>query len=235
MPRRPRVVVLGVPYHITQRGNNRQPVFFTSDDRRHLELLGRLARRHGMRILGYCLITNHVHLIAVPESQDFLARALGHAHSEWALALSSRVGGSGHLWQNRFFSCSLYEPHLYSAVRYIERNPVRPELAPWEWPWSSAHAHTVDSAMDAVLDFQWKEYFARWNFAEWMEILSAAMDEGDLEAMRRATRTGEPLGSREFLVWLERRTGKPLRVRKRGRPKPIRQPAEEAARQGCLF
>ena len=92
-----------------------------------------------------------------------------------------------------------------------------------------------DNALDVVLDSRWKEYFGGWNFAEWQEILSAGMDGGDLDAVRRATRTGEPLGSREFLVLLERRAGKLLRVRKRGRPKAIRQSAEEAARQGCLF
>ena len=193
--------------------------------------------RCGARILGYCLMTNHVHLIAVPENQGSLARALGRAHSEYALALNRSTGRSGHIWQNRFFSCPLDEPHLYTAMRYIELNAVRANLVgePWDWPWCSARALTVDSALDMVLDCRWKEYFGGWNFAEWKEILSAGMNEADLDAVRRATRTGEPLGSREFLVSLERRSGKLLRVRERGRPKAIPQSPEEAARQGCLF
>ena len=87
MPRRPRAVFPGVAHQITQRGNNRQPVFFSSDDRRfYLDLLSYHATRSGVRIIGYCLMTNHVHLAAVPERVDSFARALRHAHSEYALA-----------------------------------------------------------------------------------------------------------------------------------------------------
>ncbi|MCE5310109.1 MAG: transposase, partial [Acidobacteriales bacterium] len=87
MPRRPRVVVPGVAHHVTQRGNNRQQVFFSADDyRRYLDLLGRHAADCGTRLLAYCLMTNHVPLLAVPESQASLARALGRTHAEYALA-----------------------------------------------------------------------------------------------------------------------------------------------------
>jgi putative transposase len=137
MPRRPRVILPGVAHHVTQRGNNREPVFRSSDDRRfYLELLGRHAAHYGARILGYCLMTNHVHLIAVPEREDSLARSMGSTHSEYALALNYAQGRSGHVWQNRFFSCPLEESHLLRALRYVELNPVRAELAsaPDGWP-----------------------------------------------------------------------------------------------------
>ncbi len=238
MPRRPRVIIPGVPHHITQRGNNRQPVFLAPDDcRRYLELLGRHASHYGARILGYCLMSNHVHLIAVPQSEDSLAQTLGRAHSEYALALNKGEGRSGHVWQGRFFSCPMDASHLLSAMRYVEFNPVRAKLAaaPWDWPWSSARAHTMNGAIDAVIDCHWMEYFDRWNFDEWKDILSASMSDAESEAVRRATRTGEPLGSREFLSALERRMGKRLRVWERGRPERKPQSREGAAVQGCLF
>jgi putative transposase len=97
-------------------------------------------------------MTNHVHLIAVPEREGSLARTLGCTHSEYALALNHAHGRSGHVWQNRFFSCPLGESHLLSALRYVELNPVRAGLAsePSGWPWSSARAHTVSLAFQVV-------------------------------------------------------------------------------------
>ena len=123
MPRRPRFILPGVAHHVTQRGNNREPVFHFSDDRRfYLDLLGRHAACYGVRILGYCLMTNHVHLIAVPEREDSLARTMRCVHSEYALAMNHAQGRSGHLWQNRFFSCLLDESHLLPAAGSMDLN-----------------------------------------------------------------------------------------------------------------
>jgi len=136
MPRRPRAVFPGVAHHITQRGNNRQPVFFSDDDRRfYLDLLSHHSTRSGVRVIGYCLMTNHVHLVAVPEREDSFARALRHAHSEYALARNRADGRSGHLWQNRFFSCPLDSSHLMAALRYTDLNPVRAALCLQAWDW----------------------------------------------------------------------------------------------------
>jgi len=238
MPRRPRVIVPGVAHHVTQRGNNREPVFHSSDDRRfYLELVARHAADHGARVLGYCLMTNHVHVIAVPERRDSLARTLGCAHAEYALALNRSQGRSGHVWQNRFFSCPLEESHLLRALRYVELNPVRARLASAAagWPWSSARAHTLDHVHDPVLDCRWVEYFGRWDYGEWEEILSAGISSGESDSIRRATHTGEPLGSREFVVALERQAGRRLRVMARGRPQKKPEVVEEPGRQGSLF
>jgi putative transposase len=91
--------------------------------------LVRHATHYGTRILGYCHMTNHVHLIAVPEREDSLARTLGCTHSEYTLALNHAQARSGHIWQNRFFSCLLDESCLLRALRYVELNPVRVGLA----------------------------------------------------------------------------------------------------------
>jgi putative transposase len=238
MARRARVVVPGVAHHVTQRGNDRQAVFLSSDDRRfYLEILGRQAARHGARILGYCLMTNHVHLVVVPDRQDSLARTLGCVHSEYALALNRAHGRSGHLWQNRFFSCLLDGNYLLRVLRYVELNPVRAGMAAeaWAWPWSSARAHTEEQVVDPVLDFRWEEYVGRWNYGEWREILEAGMEDRECDAVRRATSTGEPLGAREFVTAMERQAGRRLRVLPRGRPRNMPEESEPAARQQNLF
>jgi REP-associated tyrosine transposase len=202
-----------------------------------LDLLSHHAERSGVRILGYCLMTTHVHLIAVPERDSSLARALRHAHSEYSLALNRSKHRSGHVWQNRFFSCPMSADHLFSALRYVELNPVRAGLAPaaWDWPWSSARAHSIADASDGVLCCGWSEYFGQWNHAEWAEILAAGSLSGECEALRQATQTGAPLGPPEFITALERQAGRRLRVWKRGRPKNAPESADERARQGCLF
>jgi putative transposase len=223
---------------VTQRGNDRQPVFLCLDDRRlYLELLGRYAVRHGTRLLGYCLMSNHVHLVAVPERADSLALTLGRAHSEYALAFNRAHGHCGHVWQNRFFSCLLDEAHLLCALRYVESNPVRAGMAaePWGWPWSSARAHTEKHALDPVLDCHWEEYLGQWNFEEWREILAAGMEGGACDAVRRATYAGEPLGGEEFLRLLERQAGRRLRVLPRGRPRKESAACERPLRQQSLF
>ena len=95
--------------------------------------------------------------------------------------------------------------------------------------------HTAANAVDAVLSFDWIGKFGWWDYGEWKELLSAG-GAGDVEeAIRRATRTGERLGSREFVAGLERRAGKRLRVLEGGRPRRVPQSPEERARQGCLF
>ncbi|MGC8724707.1 MAG: transposase, partial [Acidobacteriota bacterium] len=124
MPRLARIAIPGVPHHVTQRGNNGQDVFFTDEDRRlYLDCIRRYTGEAGVAILGYCLMTNHVHLLVVPPAQESLGIALGRAHWRYSQAINRLHGRSGHLWQGRFFSCALDEAHAYRALAYIERNP----------------------------------------------------------------------------------------------------------------
>jgi putative transposase len=180
-------------------------------------------------------MTNHVHLIAVPEREDSLAQAFGRAHAEFALAVNRANRRTGHLWQNRFFSCPMSGSHLFSALRYVELNPVRAGLSvtAWGWPWSSARAHAT-GADDAFLWSGRPEYLGAWDHREWAEVLAAGSGAGECEAVRRATWKGEPLGPREFVRTLERQTGRRLRVGERGRP-PKKPAAEQQGEQGLLF
>jgi putative transposase len=141
-----RVVAEGVPHHITQRGNNPQDVFLLDEDPRFdLDTLKAKCREHGVAVLGYCLMTNHVHLVAIPRHPDSLARALGQAAGRYAAWFNKRHQRSGHLWQNRYYSCPLGASHLVTAPAYVDLNPLRAGLVrnALEYAWSSAKAHAV--------------------------------------------------------------------------------------------
>jgi len=192
MPRLPRIVVPEIPHHVTQRGNNKQDVFFVDDDKRvYLELLHAQSERYGFRIYGYCLMTNHVHVIGTPASEDSLAKALGRTHFLYTQYVNRMHGRSGHLWQNRFYSCAMDEEHSLKALCYVELNPVRAGMAAhaWEYPWSSARAHCGDTP--------------------------------DSEAAAKVqlhTSTGRPLGSDSFLSHIECLLGRRVRPLPVGRP-----------------
>ena len=144
MPRLARTVCAQVPHHITQRGNRREQVFFTDDDRHaYLGWLKEYAEKHEVDILAYCLMTNHIHLVAVPKTEDGLQQALKPLHMRYAQRINRTRGWKGHLWQGRFFSCALDEAYLLAAIGYVERNPLRARMVrkAENYRWSSAGAH----------------------------------------------------------------------------------------------
>lgn len=167
-------------------------------------------------------MSNHVHLVAVPERPESLARALQCAHSEYAAGWNRFEKRSGHLRQGRFFSCPLDPAHLVTALRYVDLNPVRARLVDFatECDWSSAQAHADPGNHDALLGFDWTEWFDKWDYAEWKQVLGSETEmNGEWEALRRSTTTGAPLGSREFVRQMEKKEGRRLRVLERGRPR----------------
>jgi putative transposase len=200
MPRSARWVVPGAAHHVTQRGTNRQIVFYSRRDRRvYLHQLTRNASAEGVRILAYCLMDNHIHLIVVPPAPDSLAVVLRRTHGRYAQYFNARKGRSGHLWQNRFYSCPMDEHHLWAALRYVERNPVRAGLTPaaGAWAWSSAAAHLGEAAPLAGLDLAfWRESGGA---ERWSELLAEPDEEAWLQRFRRATYAGNPLGTDEFV------------------------------------
>ncbi len=149
MPRNARVVAPGLPYHITQRGTNREKVFYTNGDRKlYLRLIRDSQEEAGVQVLAYCLMSNHVHFIVVPEREDSLSVLFGRANGRFAQALNIERGRCGHLWQARFFSCPMSETHLWIGLRYVEENPCRAGLveSAAEYRWSSAAAHLLRGA-----------------------------------------------------------------------------------------
>jgi REP-associated tyrosine transposase len=218
--RRARVVIPGVAHHVTQRGNRRGDVFLEAEDRHlYLELLREYSRRDRLRIWAYALMTNHSHLVAVPESDSSLCDALRYTHSAYASLFNRKYGFGGHLWQARFYSCVLDDEHLEHAVRYVECNPVRAGVVDRaeDYPWSSAGPHVLgiqDRYLDPGLPF-----IAA--IRDWSGWLAGQIDDNIVCAIREATTTGRACGSEELLRRLEAHSGCCLRPQKRGRkPRP---------------
>jgi putative transposase len=141
MPRRNRCIVSGLPCHVTQRGVDRRETFSEDADRRtYLGLLQQNLPDADVQLLGWCLMSNHVHLILIPGREDSLAVLLRRVHGRYAQYYNARHGRSGHLWQNRFFACALSRSHLWTALAYVDNNPVRAGLVNLaaEYSWSSA-------------------------------------------------------------------------------------------------
>ena len=214
MARLARVVAPGLPHHITQRGNRRQPTFFSAADYRlYRALMAEWCGRCGVAIWAYCLMPNHVHLIAVPDSADGLRRAIGEAHRRYTCAVNLRENWRGHLWQGRFASFPMDEAHLLAAARYIELNPVRARLRrrPEAHPWSSTRAHLAGQDDDLVAVAPLLALVPHW-----AAFLAEGLAEDEAETMRAHERTGRPLGGGTFIKTLERRLGRSLAPRKRG-------------------
>jgi putative transposase len=220
MPRVARIVIPGVPHHVTQRGNNRQDVFFVDDDRvAYLKLLAEQCALYDVRILGYCLMTNHVHHVLVPPRGDALAKALGRTHWRYTQYVNRMHGRSGHLWQNRFFSSAMDDDHCLLATRYAERNPLRAGLCRTakRYRWSSAAAHCSGKDALGVLDMNtWNKLAAG---LDWENELSLMVEPPDARRIRLSSHTGRPLASDSFISKLERRLGRRLRPMHVGRPR----------------
>ena len=204
MARLARAVVPGLPHHVTQRGNRRQQTFFCEDDyREYLALLGEWFGRHGVRLLGYCLMPNHVHLIVVPPTEDALCRAIGETHRRYTRRVNFREGWRGHLWQGRFASLVMDEPYLLAAVRYVERNPVKAKLVRHAaaWSWSSAAAH-VSGEPDGVVETGWLcKRIAGW-VCTWQQHLGYADEPGLGRIMQQhENRAGRWVASRSSRDW----------------------------------
>jgi putative transposase len=214
MARLARVVIPGLPHHITQRGNRRQQTFFNDDDyAEYLALMAQWCKELGVEVWCYCLMPNHVHLIAVPQSEDGLRRAIGEAHRRYTRRINFREGWRGHLWQGRFASFVMDEPYLLAAARYIELNPVRAALAvaPSDYRWSSAPAHLAgkDDALARVSPLLEMA-------GNWRRLLTSAATEEEIETFRRHERTGRVLGDEDFQARLEKNLGRLLRRQKPG-------------------
>ena len=120
MPRISRAIAVGYPHHVTQRGNDRRAVFAEADDYvRYREWLARYSGKYGLEIWAYCLMPNHVHVVAVPTTQSALAATFNLVHMQYAQYYNKKEGATGHLWQGRYFSCVLDESHVHAAVRYV--------------------------------------------------------------------------------------------------------------------
>ena len=186
----------------------------------YLELLRNNCAEERLSIWGYCLMPNHVHVITMPEVETAMAQAMGRTNADFARYHNLRKRSCGHVWQARYHSTPLDASHLWRAMAYVERNPVRAHLTACaeEYEWSSARprlqgrAHLVDLT-------PWQ---AKYDGPRWQEVLRSSIDEEAFgQRLREASRRGRPLGDEGFVKSLETRCGRRLRARPVGRPKKV--------------
>lgn len=219
MPRLARVVVPDIPHHVVQRGNRRQQTFFTENDYEYyLTLLTEWSKQKGIAVWAYCLMPNHVHLIVVPEKPNSLAAGIGEVHRRYTRMVNFRENWRGYLWQGRFSSCPMDEPHLLLAARYILLNPLRAGLVERleDWPHSSFHAHLAGE--DSLVEVNALAAYVK----SWKKFLRGGFKDGELDKLRMHTRTGRPLGAGTFVDRVERLIKRTVRPLKGGRPKKKR-------------
>ena len=215
MVRIARVIAAGIPHHVTQRGNRRMTTFFRDEDySAYINLMAEWCRKCCVKVWAYCLMPNHVHLIAIPETDDGLRLAIGEAHRRYSRMINFRENWRGHLWQGRFASFPMDEKYLLAAARYVEMNPVRANLVPdaASWPWSSARAHLAGEDDQLVKVAPLLEIAGEWHL-----FLASVTEEEQMNDIRKHEQTGRPLGPANFIERLESALDRTL---KRGKPGP---------------
>jgi putative transposase len=220
MARLSRITVPGLPHHVTQRGNRREAVFLEDGDYAlYRDLLAERCRANGVECWAYCLMPNHIHLILTPSTAEGLSRAVGETHRRYSGFVNARARVTGHVFQGRFSSAAMDEPHCLAAFRYLAFNPVRAKLvqAPQDWPWSSAAAHLSrhDDGLVRVrplLDLAPSP----------QDLFTMSPDEASaLFALETKSVAGRPLGDAGFIADVERKLGYAVTPAKRGpKPKP---------------
>ena len=214
MARIARIVAPDFPHHIVQRGNRRQQVFFIDKDYQdYLNLLKEYSGKCNVAIVVYCLMPNHIHLIAIPRQQKSLAKAIGETHRRYTCMVNLRNDWRGYLWQGRFSSYILDEPYLLSAARYILLNPVRAGLVKdaEDYKWSSIRHYLNRQKNPLVKDNILKDLIPDWN-----TFLDEKSNVVDIKLLRFHERTGRPLGTKSFIERLESKLNITLKKAKPG-------------------
>ena len=178
--------------------------------------MAQFCRAEQVAIWAYCLMPNHVHLIVVPQSAKSLRRAIGEAHRWYTRWINFREGWRGHVWQGRFASFVMDEDHHLTAARYVELNPVH-RIGPGTKPLSlEQHGGYLRGRDDSLVQVAPLLQIA----PNWRHLLTSAIREDELKALRAHERTGRPLGDKNFLALLEQNLGRILRRQKPG-PKNV--------------
>ena len=179
---------IGVPYHVAHRGNQQMTLFESDADRRYyLAMLGSAARRHRVRIGGFCLMSNHVHFAVIPDCVKGISRCFGQVHKRYSEMLNTRRGRRGCCWEGRVYAGRMEPRHAMNALRYIERNPVQAGMVTnaSDWPWSSARMHC---GYPKDWDFVTADVRSEWvDPATWREALGIALTDEELGTVEWAS------------------------------------------------
>ena len=226
MPRRSRITIPGVPLHLIQRGNNRQPCFYADEDYGfYLDWLREYSRDTGCSIHAYVLMTNHVHLLLTPaeaNSAGVLMKRLGQRYVQYVNRTYQR---SGTLWEGRFRSCiAQQEEYLLVCQRYIEMNPVRAGIVehPGEYRWSSYGCNGQGETSDLLSHHPVYLRFGRTSEerqASYRELFRQELESGVVDQIRQATNGNFALGNPRFTEDIAVMLGRRVIPGKAGRPR----------------
>ena len=219
MPRIARAVALGFPHPVVQRGNNKEKVFFNKEDQdKYLSLLKKYSDKWKSPILAYCLMNNHVHLLARPSKNESLYKMMQGITLCYTQYINRTYKRTGRLWESRYHSCIIdKEKDLWAVARYIEQNPVRAKIAKKaeDYTYSSAKAH-ICGTKDEILGEMLFEGRQR---TDYIQLMKANIKEEDINNIRDYTRNGRPFGSESFVEKMEQKLDRIFKLRPRGRPK----------------
>jgi putative transposase len=188
----------------------------------YLQLLSEHATSHRLRVLAYSIMTNHVHVVAIPDGEASMANTFRHAHRRFSQYWNTERRKTGHVWQNRYYSCPVEDAAVGRVIKYVEENPVRAGMVDRaeDFWWSSARSHMGATEAEPWLDNGW--FAARWTSEDWGTVLAGRnATHEDLQSIREATYLGRPLGSKNFTAELETKLGRRLEARPGGRPKRV--------------
>lgn len=215
MPRIARIVGLGYPHHIIQRGNNREKSFLDDEDfKKYLFLLKRYSIEKESVVLAYCLMSNHVHLLIKPLKKQSLYKMMQGITLCYTQYFNRKYKRTGRLWECRYHSCVIdVERYLWAVSLYIERNPERAKVVKnaEDYLYSSAKAHILGEMDDLIKE----PLFDKDNLSEYKLLMKRAGMKEEIEDIRRNTLLGRPLGDEGFLKML----GLNIVFRPKGRPK----------------
>lgn len=219
MARKARIVVPDTPHHIVQRGNRKEKIFFTGEDKdKYLCSLTKYSERYKVGVLSYCLMDNHIHLILEPSDKKGLSSVMNRVNTGHSKAINIKNNWSGHLWHSRYYSCAMSRKYFWTALKYVENNPVAANMVvnARDYYWSSAYSRCRKQSNRYLLyDDLWKKEFSE--IEDWDAFLSTAVREEDLQKIKDATRRDFPVG-KDLVSRLEKELGRRLVVRKVGRP-----------------
>lgn len=220
MARQARIVIPETPHHIMQRGLNNDPVFFSKEDfKTYLDFLGQCCNSYSVSLISYCLLRNQIHMIAAPDHENGLARAMGEAHRLYTRYIHEKYERSGPLFQNRFYSYPMDEGATITTRRYIETLPLTLQITdkPENYLWSSARCRikkTDNPYLKPDRSFHGQH--------QWANHLDRGVEPDEVAQINTHLKTGRPCGGDNFLDRIEQKIGRSVRAQKRGR-KPLSQ------------
>ena len=229
MSRLPRYVIPGQPQHIIQRGNNRQVIFVADADYMFFrDSLVEASKKHGLTIHAYVWMTNHIHLLATPESENSISKVFQSVGRRYVQYFNYTYQRSGTLWEGRYRATVVdSERYLLTLMRYIELNPVRAEMVahPRDYPWSS-YRFNADGVINPNTDWlvphlQYRRLGR--NQAEkrsaYRQLFRASISASDLKEIRECSHKGWALGSERFRAEIEELSGRRAISKGVGRPR----------------